>query len=478
MQILLHYNFSASEIEDENYPALFEQRRRDAIFAFVGRREDGKLLALRDHLGSVPLYYRYEQKQFRFATDLSSLVKAGDTLNPQGVAYFIGTATAKLVPLIADIFCVPPGTAVLFNPDNGSHQILYRYVMRPVKIPVQISMHDLANETEGLFAQAIARTLKQDTVGVYMSGGIDSAMIGIHLKKLGAKVHAYTSAPWGKQSSEIKYAQINAERIKVDQHYLDILETDIYLKATQQIPQLYGSPHGTSTSVAVTAIWQRTPIVQERQIYFGQNSDTMTCSVPAQYATYFTHWMPIEVRQRLHPLFTKRDLVEQYLYFGSRGIVTQDPMLEYIPTQANAVQRLTLAGMYVMHSPSDGEVLSQPAVRRNISTANPYYDVDLIEFCLGTPLHHRLGLKRDARPPMLFEKRIFRQMALKYLPRELVYRKKGFTVSADRDDTSRDLLKTFPAQVENVRVADDEQRFSAGILQRWCSEHQIHLNYQ
>jgi hypothetical protein len=94
--------------------------------------------------------------------------------------------------------------------------------------------------------------------------------------------------------------------------------------------------------------------------------------------------------------------------------------------------------------------------------------MDLVEFCMGIPLRHRVSLSRDIRLPIALEKRVFRAQALKYLPREVVYRKKGFTISMQRDETTKRLADQLPTEVAGVPVKDMESRIAAGIFQRWC----------
>ena len=86
---------------------------------------------------------------------------------------------------------------------------------------------------------------------MYLSGGIDSAMIGIILKKLGVKVRAYTCGPWGESSSDLVYARQNAEVVGVDSHEIHCLQTDDYESAMSALPSAYGIPHGTATALGV-----------------------------------------------------------------------------------------------------------------------------------------------------------------------------------------------------------------------------------
>ncbi len=133
----------------------------------------------------------------------------------------------------------------------------------------------------------IERCLKSDEVGLYLSGGIDSALTGVFLRELGVKVHAYTSGPWGETSSDVVYAKRNAEIIGVKHHEIDYLETSDYDSTISALPQLYGIPHGNSTGLGIVKLRENTSVGIHKQIFFGQNCDSIMAASKAQYLCYF-----------------------------------------------------------------------------------------------------------------------------------------------------------------------------------------------
>ncbi len=466
-RVLLSYNFDQKDIEDHQFETLFCERRRDAAFAFAYSR-DGYIYALRDHLGTIPLYYRYTSQGIRFSTNLTELINPEDELVPQGVVTYLKFGTPKLSPLVSGIYLVPPGTVIQIDPRTQTVTQLYRYSLTPRKIPTNTSLKDLTEELDVLFSQAIHRLIQFQTVGLYLSGGIDSALIGIYLRKAGVAVNAYTSAPWGRISSDVPLAKANAQLIGVNNHAIDYLETSDYPHAIAHIPNLYKQPHGTTTAIGVSNLWLHTHIAQEKQVFLGQNSDTMLCSVPAQHLTYFAYTLPFLLRRRLHPAFQHRNLVTSYLTLAKRFSQPLDTLCTLIPPQSfTRIQKLTHAGIFVAHTPSDGEVLTQPALSHNIVASNPYYDVDLIEFAMGIPFHHRVTINRASKLKVVFEKKILRALAIRYLPRTTVFRKKGFAVSFARDKQSSRLARELPTHWGTLQLERIDERFAAKILVDW-----------
>jgi hypothetical protein len=204
-------------------------------------------------------------------------------------------------------------------------------------------------------------------------------------------------------------------------------------------------------------------------VFFGQNVDTLLCTVPAQYLVLFASQLP-------RPLLKRRigvaypEIERNYLAFVSHNLLTDYPPLVVpcVPTGLSPRQRLIAAGMLTAHTPSDGEVLAQPAIRRGILVGNPYYDVDLIEFGMGVPLRHSLTFSTGSKTLLTLEKRVIRQLALRYLPREQVFRKKGFSVSLERDERTVALVDYLPTRVLSIPIRDMQNRFAAGVLKLWA----------
>lgn len=471
-RILAQYNFNPSDIDDGDFDALYTHRRRDSFFAFAYARGE-RYYALRDHLGGIPLYYRQSQDGVKFSINIGDLVAENDTFNTLGLQAFLKFGTTRLYPLSDSIGIVPPGTVVEFNPAQ-SRRTVYQYALKPPTLPQSISMRRLIEELDKRLRRAVERVLVHNTVGLYLSGGIDSALIGLYLRELGVKVNAYTSAPWGKISSETPFARANAVAIGAQTHSIVDLESYAYESLFAQLPQIYGGPHGTTTALGVASIWRNTAIGDEQQVFFGQNSDTATCSVPAQYLTYFSSYMPAFLRKRMHPAFRHDEIVDRYLALKGPSLVGADdlPSLAITGGRENptALQQLTIAGMAIAHTPSDSEVLSQPAISRGQLVSDPYFDVDVVEFLVATPLRHRLAVSRKSRLYLTLEKRVLQQLALRYLPRDLVFRKKGFTVSLERDSQAQRFLASLPQRVQGIEAGNTEARFAAGVLSQWAEQ--------
>lgn len=475
MRIVYQHNFLPDDVVDQDWAQLFEHRRRDSAFACV-LEDDERYYALRDHLGIVPLHYRWEGGAFHFSLQFTDLLRSGDTLDQGGVQAFVGLGAVRLHPLIQDIQAVPPGSVLALDKRTGQVKKLYQYTVRPRTIPFMTRMDDLVDELDRLFLQAMERIVKTDSIGLYLSGGIDSALIGVYLNRLGININAYTSGPWGKSSSDLPYARRTADLIGVREHQFHYLESADYPHLFGQMQALYGQPHGTRTGLGVAGLWMNTSIEQERQLFFGENNDSLNGSIAAQYLTYFAGWLPLALRKQRLPY---ADVGRSLIHFASQGYYDDITLLQNVADYAtlNRVQRLVLASMYMICM-SDSEVLALPAMRAGIDIGDPYYDMDVIEFAMGVPLRHRLQPVRK-KIPFVFAKRVFQELLLRYVPGERVYRKKAFTVSLMRDDASRLFYEQqLPVSVEGVALRGNDARFAGGALLQWCQQSGIACDFE
>jgi asparagine synthetase B (glutamine-hydrolysing) len=476
IKVLLNYNFNLPDIADNDFESLFEKRRNDSCFAFVYQK-DNKIYAIRDHIGMVPLYFRFMDGEVKFSTSLTALSDKTCNIDLEGLKYFIAFGTTRLKPLTQEVMIVPPGSVIKIDAVNRKTELIYRYKIKNLAQFTGNSLSDYVDRLDEIFMEAVGKTLKFNTVGLYLSGGIDSALTGIYLKKNGAKINSYTSAPWGKNSSEIPFAKINAEKIGVNSHYIDYLDGDKYPKIINNISRLYGSPHGTTTGMAVASLWDNTKINEEKQIYGAQGCDTITCSVSSQYISFFLEFFPKIVRLKLHD-YMGGSLLKNYLSLITNGLVDDHEYLhDYLIPGMSKISMLSLSGLYVAHTPSDGEVISGPAVNNNILFSNPFYDIDLIKFFLSIPLRFRLKLVSQSKTKITIDKIIFRKLAERYLPKELVWRKKGFTVSLNRSDKFSSTLSNLPDKILDIPLKNQEMGFRAMLISGWCDSIGIRLNY-
>lgn len=457
MKTVLTYNFEEKDIEDADFEALYTKRRRDSSFAFVYEK-DGDTYALRDHLGIVPLFYCRTAEGLRFSTDLGSLPHTG-ALSREGLRTYLALASTKLVPLVEGIKIVPPGT-VLRIAHDGSESIVYRYSVSPRQISIFKSFGSLVAELDEMFMAAMARQARESSAGVYLSGGIDSGLIAIYLQRLGIPFTAFSSLTRGSEDAEKPYIDINVKVSRPKETHEVVLAGAYEDLARRSIP-LYKQPTGNLTSLAICNLWENAPLASQERIFLGQNSDVINNAMDNHYVGVFGGLLPQSLtRDRLAAMLGR------YLSKHTGGMLDTDPIdlaSTYGSSRLTSFQLVALAGMFLSRTPTDGEIMAQPAINLGIPIGNPYYDMDIVEFLMGLRLIHKLRFGKDLHVPVSLDKRVLQALALQNgLPKELVYRKKGFTVP--RQGTLRPFFDSLPTSSFGISCRTDAERFAAHSL--------------
>lgn len=463
--MLRSYHVSPEDLEDKNWQALYEVRRRDALFAFSIPESQGSVILGRDHLGAVPLFYRVRNGVVESSVLLEELIHGDETVDEAGLTAFIALGTAKLLSPFTEITAVEPGTVIRVHP-KGEVEVLYRYRFTAAQTSF-VSPRANAKEVDRLLRQAARRTLESaERVGLYLSGGVDSGLTGHYLKTQGASVHAYTTTPWGSGSAEGKLAAQNAAAIEAA-HTIVPFETTSYVEYVTQATKAVGTPVGAASVMAIACMTKHTDVLKESHVYFAQNADTATASVADQSLTYFAHCLPAFVRRALHRLFTSHSPVENFVALRTTGLLRRIPFLQSLDSYPT-LQALTLAGMLLAHTPVDGDIVIEFSLKRGQRVSNLFYDVDVIEYLMGIPLWQRLALSGDWRRPLMIRKNVLRTLARPILPKAVIERKKGLSVPVHTDHHARAFFDSLPTQIGARTLTLPQHRFAAHILKRWA----------
>lgn len=475
IKILVNYNFNLKDLNSltDKFEKLFTSNRRDSCFAFV--YENGEdIYAIRDHFGQIPLYYRiFPNGEIRFSIHLVDLLDSNCELDFEGLKYYLAFGTSKIHPPFKEIKSVPSGSVIKLNKITKNVDLLYSFKPKATKYNLK-SFKDYVNKFEELFMRAIQRTIKNKEVGLLLSGGIDSGLTGYYLKKLGVEINAYTSAPWGRKSSEIKFSKINAKIIGVKNHFISYLEASDYLSSFSKIFSIYKTIHGTSTSLGIAKLYTDFPIEKELQVYYAQNCDTANCSMTVQNIAFFSKFIPF-FGYLLNKNLSYQDPLRNYLNFFSNGLLNENEEFKKRFNKLPVIEKLSLAGIFLVHSQSDSEVINEPLIAKGVLVSNPFFDVDLVEFFLGIPLKYRLDFSIKEKTKIFLDKKIVRQLAIKFLPEELVFRKKGFNIPIEK--FFKGVLTSLPERIIDLRIKNltAEQKFSLKVFMEWCKKFNVKL---
>ncbi len=474
METLLLHHIQPTDFADLDFAALYEERKREANFAAVFQVGDCTY-ALRDHIGLVPLFYRKATEGWRFSTNLTDLVQPQDTLDEAGLRYYLGFGSCTIIPLFREIGIVPPGATIRFPAANHSAdhppELVYQYRIQPQRIPFTRRCSALLYTLRDLLQKALHRCALSDDIGLLLSGGIDSFLVGALLKEAGHPFRSYTTARWGENSSEYEYATACA-RVLATEHTIDELKTENYDSLFRQLPDFYRLPHASPTGLGVLSLAQNTSLMQHSVLLNGVLVDTYTSATPEIHLTFFSPYFPSFLRSR-HDL-PYSDSIANLAHFRSKGIVKNiDPIYQTCAAH-QGLARHVIACLLATNGANMIEPMLQPLLNARIPLTSPFFDMDVIEFCLGVPMWHSIRWRR-AMMPITLDKTLFRLLAREYDYPLPIHLKKGFHIPLERDEAARRFNAQLPSHWNGIRLVNEEHRFAAASLLEWG--HQLGMEF-
>ena len=171
-----------------------------AFFVILWDPDTGDIIAVNDRFGLYPMYWAQQQGRLCIASRVLCSVLAGAAPGEWDLAGaaqllalddWIGNTT-----LIQGVSAFPHATMLLKRSDSLDWNHYWDYAYLPV---TGASQAKCADETGLGFIQAVARQTEDvDTVGIALSGGLDSRCLVAAAAQAGKTIHTYT---WGASRS-------------------------------------------------------------------------------------------------------------------------------------------------------------------------------------------------------------------------------------------------------------------------------------
>ncbi len=198
------------------------------MFAFA-LWQDGKLFAARDRFGIKPFYYTIQGGVFYFASEIKALLPVLSDIetDPEALAeYLTFQYTIGDRSLFKNVHVLLPGHALTL--DRGQLHI-FRYWDVHYQIDHDHSEEWFIEHLQERMADSVTLHSRADVpVGVYLSGGLDSSLIGTMAAHQPQSAHLgfhgkFTQFPGYDES---RYAQIAADDAGITLHQVDIAAAD------------------------------------------------------------------------------------------------------------------------------------------------------------------------------------------------------------------------------------------------------------
>jgi asparagine synthase (glutamine-hydrolysing) len=220
----------------EGYDLEYILNSIEGMYAFaVFDNQEKKLILCRDSFGEKPLYYYSTNNGIIFSSEIKGILKLlkKDQINlsVKGInkyidyGYFTGNRT-----VYENIFSVSPGSYKVINNYDFNKIKSFKYFNdQNLTYGTNLSsknLNDSVNEFDHILANVVDKTLVSDVpIGLFLSGGIDSALIGHYASKKIPDIKTFTVS-----FDDVNYDE--SERAKKISEYLGLKNYDIKFKSS------------------------------------------------------------------------------------------------------------------------------------------------------------------------------------------------------------------------------------------------------
>ncbi|MCS6980607.1 MAG: asparagine synthase (glutamine-hydrolyzing) [Flavobacteriales bacterium] len=236
--------------------------RLNGFFAFaVWDAQRQELFLARDRLGIKPLFYGQKDRLFCFGSELKALIPfwGKPQLNSLALApYFMLTYVPAPLTMCQDINKLPPGHWIRVTPKGPDQPVSYWSPLAPNRKNANQSYQESVSQLKELLIDVVNDWLVADVpVGIFLSGGIDSAVICLaaaarHLKIQTFSV-AFSDEPY---YDETPFALMVAEKAKTQHHVLPVRIAELR-EALPAVLDYLDEPFADSSALAVSLLSQR-----------------------------------------------------------------------------------------------------------------------------------------------------------------------------------------------------------------------------
>ncbi|HEC16709.1 MAG TPA: N-acetylglutaminylglutamine amidotransferase [Sedimenticola sp.] len=220
--------------------------RLHGAFAFALWEEDKKRLFLaRDRFGIKPLYYTFDEKRLRFASNMQALLAAGGvdrSIDPVGLHHQFTLHGVIPAPrtILSGARKLPPAHTLLI--DARGHRQQRRYWRLPAtRLGTPKHDHEWLEAIHDSLRSAVRKRneVADVPVGVLLSGGLDSSLLVALLAEAGAPDLRTFSVGFEdtpqEAGSEFEYSDLVAERYATRHHRFRIPNSEVLRRLPEAV---------------------------------------------------------------------------------------------------------------------------------------------------------------------------------------------------------------------------------------------------
>ncbi len=212
-----------------------------------------KIYLIRDRVGEKPLYYYFDKEIFFFGsiTSLFSELKINKTLDHNSIVNFLNYSyIPNNYSIYSEMKKVEPSSIVSFC--TISKKIIQK---KYTTIKYKKISNPKLNSLESYLENAVKEQLISDVeIGTFLSGGLDSSLVSFFASKYSTqKIKSFSIGFEDKKFNEASFAKKVANLIGTDHHEL-VLSNRELLDYALLIPKVYDEPFADSSQIPMIAL--------------------------------------------------------------------------------------------------------------------------------------------------------------------------------------------------------------------------------
>ncbi len=242
----------------EDDPDRFLQQLNGMFALAIWDRNRQRLLLARDRTGIKPLFVSEWEGTFFFSSEMKALLSLPSfpaewdyqALNDYFSFYYV-TAPRTLYRNIQRIL---PGECLTIESGTVNSRRYWNYTFQHEH---ERQPESYIEEFTELLEQSVERHLQSEVpVGVYLSGGLDSASIVAMMSRLHGNINTYSVGYQEESYSELGVARVISEQFQTNHHEY-ILTPELLIELLPRVIRQLDEPHGDWTHVAISHLSQK-----------------------------------------------------------------------------------------------------------------------------------------------------------------------------------------------------------------------------
>ncbi len=215
------------------------------------------LFLVRDRLGIKPLYYYKDEKNLIFSSEIKAILESGlveAKFNGSAVDEYLANRYVRApYTFFEDIYQLNPGTFITFDKDLSFSEVTYWDLPEEFNMESTYDEDEIARNLDNELAKSINYRLIADVpLGTYLSGGVDSSLItAITTLNKNEKVNTYTIG--FEELNEFEYSEIIAEKYNTCHHQI-LMKREDYINNWERLIKFKDSPLGVPNEIPLAVM--------------------------------------------------------------------------------------------------------------------------------------------------------------------------------------------------------------------------------